>query len=341
MTAKKGGEAVMRVTQAIVQRAVAAALSIVVLTGLGVACGRAAEPATGNLDVLHVHKNVYMITGDGANIGVQVGVDGVVLVNAGTAAGTDRLLAAVKTISPLPIRYIIDTDADAESVGGNAAVAAAGVTLFHAPIGPGASILAHDTVLARIAQGGYPPGGWPTDAYLTDRTTLYINDEPIVVFNQPAAHSDSDSFVLFRSSDVVYAGDVIDMTRFPVIDLAHGGSIQGEIDALNNLLQLSVGPSPLIYEYNGTDVIPGHGRICDQWEVTYYRDMMVILRDTITSMMKRHMTLEQIEAADPAKAYERQYGSTTGPWTTNMFVDAIYKSLGAKKAKKVNESDEG
>lgn len=330
-----------QVTKATVHRAVVAALSMVVLVGLGVVSSRAAELGSGGLDVLHVRKNVYMIAGDGANIGVQVGIDGVVLVNAGTAAGTDRLLAAVKKISPLPIRYIIDTDADAESVGGNAAVAAAGKTLFHAPIGPGASILAHDNVLAQMAHDGSPPNAWPTEAYLSNRTTLYINHEPVLVFNQPAAHSSGDSFVLFRSSDVVYAGNVLDMTRFPVIDVAHGGSVQGEIDALNNLLQLAVGPQPLLFEYHGTDVIPGHGRLCDQDAVVDYRDMMVILRDTIASMMKRHMTLAQIEAAHPAEAYEPRFGSTAGPWTTNMFVDAIYKSLAPKKAKKVNKSDEG
>ncbi len=220
-------------------------------------------------------------------------------------------------------------------------MAAAGVTLFHPPIGPGASILAYQTVLARMAQGGYASAGWPTQAYLGHRMTLYINDDPVEIFNQPAAHSDGDSFVLFRSSDVVYAGDVMDMTRFPVIDLADGGSIQGEIDAMNDLLGLIVGPDPFIYEYNGTDVIPGRGRLCDQAEVVDYRDMMVILRDTVASMMKRHMTLEQIEAADPAQAYEREFGATTGPWTTNMFIEAIYESLATKKAKKAGQSDEG
>jgi cyclase len=149
-----------------------------------------------------------------------------------------------------------------------------------------------------------------------------------------AAASDSDSFVLFRRSDVVMAGDVLDMTRFPLINPADGGSIDGEIAALDDLLQIAVPPSPLIYEYDGTYVIPAHGRVTDQWEVTDYRDMVVIIRDTIADMMRRHMSLEQIEAAEPAKAYEPRFGSSTGDWTTNMFVAAVYHSLQSKNAKK-------
>jgi cyclase len=329
-------------TRAVVRRAVAAVLSVVVLAVvvLGVfasMAARAAEPADADLYVVPVNKNVYMIAGDGGNVTVQVGVDGVVLVNAGTADGAGRLLAAVKKITPLPIRYIIDTDADPDSVGGNSAIAAAGESLYNPPISPGASILAYSTVLAQLAASrAYPDSGWPTEAYLGNRTSLIINGEPIVVFHQPPAHTDGDSLVLFRGSNVVVAGNVMDMTRFPVIDLAHGGSIRGEIDALNNLLQLAIPPAPLVYDYddNATAVIPAHGRICEQWEVLDYRDMMVIITDTIADMMKHHMTLDQIEAADPTKAYEARYGSATGPWTTNMFVAAIYQSLKAANAKK-------
>jgi cyclase len=332
------GEAVQHVTRAIVQRALAAALSIAILTGLGAVSVRAAETGNDDLDVLHVRKSVYMISGDGENIAAQVGIDGVVLVNAGTAAGTDRLLAAVKKISPLPIRYIIDTNADADAVGGNANVAAAGITLFHAPLGPGASIVSYDTVLARMAAtkgqpGGFPDSGWPTDAYLLNRTTLYINGEPIEIYHEPAAHTDGDSVVLFRSDDVVYAGGVMDKTAFPLIDLANGGSVQGEIDALDHLLQLADPPTPLIYEYVGTAVIPDHGRVCDQWEVVDYRDMVVKVRDTIAHMMKQHMTLRQIEAARPARSYP-QYKSA------DMFIEAVYKDLSTKKGKR-NASEEG
>jgi len=323
---------VTQATRAIVHRAVVAAFSVVMLGMLGVVSARAAEPGNGDLEILKVRQNFYVIAGDGENIGVQVGHDGVVLVNAGTVAGVPDLLTAVKSISPLPIRYVIDTDADPAVVGGNAAVAAAGKTLFNPPKGPGAEIFARANVIERLADtAGYPTSGWPTDTYIYDFRSFYINDEPIVITHAPAA--DSDSFVLFRRSDVVMAGDVLDMTRFPVIDVADGGSIDGEIAALNDLLRIAIPPSPFIYEYNGTYVIPAHGRVSDQWEVVDYRDMVVIIRDTIADMMRRHMTLEQIEAADPTKAYESRFGSTTGPWTTNRFVAAVYHSLQAAKKK--------
>lgn len=323
-----------QVTRATVRRALSRALSIALLTGFSVVAAHAEDAANGELQVLQVRKNVYLIAGDGQNIAAQIGVDGVVLVNAGTAVGTDALLAAVKKVSALPIRYIVDSNADADAVGGNAGVAAAGVSLFHAPLGPGASIVSYETVLARIAATkgqpqGFPDSAWPTDAYLVKRTTLYINDEPIEIYHEPAAHTDGDSVVLFRSDDVVYAGGVMDKTAFPNIDLVNGGSVQGEIDALNHLLQLADPPTPLIYEYAGTAVIPEHGRVCDQWEVVDYRDMVVKVRDTVADMMKRRMTLRQIEAAHPARAYP-QYKAA------DMFVEAVYKDLSARKAKTAN-----
>lgn len=315
--------------RAIVRRSVAAALSVVGLVALSVACVQAAEPADGDLDVVQVRKNFYMIAGDGQNIGVQVGKDGIVLVNAGTSAGTAGLLAAVKKISSQPIRYVIDTSAGMDVAGGNAAVAAAGVSMFSPPKGPGAEIYGRATVIAELAQtSGYPTNGWPTDTYISDFGSFYLNDQPVVVTH--ASSADSDSFVVFRRSDVVMAGNVMDLKSFPVIDLAHGGSIDSEIAALNDLLRMAVPPSPLIYDYEGTSVIPAHGRVADQWEVVDYRDMIVIIRDTVADMMKRHKTLAQIEAAQPALAYP-QYGSTTGPWTTNMFIEAIYKSLQTTK----------
>jgi len=151
------------------------------------------------------------------------------------------------------------------------------------------------------------------------------------VLHQPAAHTDGDSMVFFRISDVVMAGSVLDTTRFPAIHVEEGGSIQGEIDALNRLIRLAIPPGPYVYQEGGTFVVPGYGRICDQADVVEYRDMVVIMRDVIKDMMQRGMTFEQIKAASPAKPYEREYGSPSGPSSTNEFIEAIYKSLAAKK----------
>ena len=305
----------------------------------------AADPDSSGLDVIQVRKNFYMIAGAGGNIGVQIGTDGIVLVNAGTAAESSQVLAELHKLTPLPIRYVIDTNADDDFVGGNANLSKAGKTIFTNVLGNqalteamtnggAASILAHDSILQRMSaptgqKSKYPDDALPTEAFYPNRYTLRMNGEGIEITYQPAAHSNADSFVLFRGSDVVVAGDVIDTTRFPRIDLANGGSIEGEIDALNKLIALAIPPTPFIYSGPGTFVIPGHGRLCEQMEVVDYRDMVVVVRDVIADMIKRDMTLDQIKAAHPAKPYEVEYGQQPG--STDQFVEAVYKSLTAKK----------
>ena len=306
---------------------------------------RAAEPDSGGLDVVQVRPNFYMIAGAGGNIGVQFGVDGVVVVDAGSGSASGEVLAAIQKLTRLPIRYIINTGADADHVGGNGKLAKAGLTIFTNALGDptfrsamtnggAASILAHESVLNRMSAptgktSVFPTDAWPTEAFYTERKTLRMNDEAIEVVHQPAAHSDADSFVFFRRSDVVAAGDILDTTRFPVIDVAKGGSIQGEIDALNRLIALAVPPGPFIYEGVGTYVMPGHGRLCEQLDVVNYRDMVVVVRDVIADMIKQGMSLGQIKEASPAKAYETEYG--TQPGVTSAFIESIYKSLTGNK----------
>lgn len=321
---------------------VAAALGWVVC---GAFFAPAAELEDGGLEVVQVRPNLYMLVGAGGNIGVQIGSDGVVLVNAGTEAASGQVLATLRKLTNLPVRYVIDADAGADFVGGNEKLAKSGLTIFTNAIGNAglagamtnggtASILAHDSVLRRMSAptgkaSPYPGDAWPTEAFFQARKAIRMNDEGIEILYQPAAHSDADSFVLFRGSDVVVTGDVMDTTRFPVIDLANGGSIQGEIAALDKLIELTIAPTPFIYKGPGTYVIPGHGRLCEQMEVVDYRDMVVIVRDVIADLIKQGKTLDQIQAAHPALAYETRYG--TQPGVTNSFVEAIYKSLTAKK----------
>jgi cyclase len=315
---------------------------LIVVLGLtlsGVLSLRAAGQADAALEIVKVRKNFFMIAGAGGNIGVQLGSDGVVLVGTGSAGASDKVLAALKTLTDLPIRYIINADAGADFVGGNEKLARAGYTIFTnalgggggLPNGGGASILAHDSVLRRISTGkdALPNGAWPNEAFFTPRKAIRMNDEGLEIFYQPSAHSNADSFVLFRASDVVVTGDVMDTTRFPVIDLANGGSIQGEIAALNRLIDLTIAPTPFIYKDPGTYVIPGHGRVCEQNEVVDYRDMVVLVRDVVADLAKQGKTLDQIKAARPALPFETRYGTQAG--VTNGFVEAVYKSLQAKK----------
>jgi cyclase len=323
-------------------RAVLAAFGLMIVSAVA---GRAAEPGNDGLDVIQVRPNFYMIAGAGGNIGVDIGVDGVVLTDAGSEADADRVIAALHKLTPLPARYIIDTEADADHVGGNGKVSKSGLTIFVNALGNssllnsmtnggGAQILAQDNVLKRMSAptgktAAFPVDSWPQEAFLGERWYIRMNDEPIEILHQPAAHSNADSFVFFRKSDVVSAGDVLDTTGFPKIDLANGGSVQGEINALNKLIELAIPPGPFIYEGIGTYVIPGHGRLCLQLDVVDYRDMVVEVRDAIEDMIKRDMTLDQIKAAHPALPYETEYG--TAPGSTDAFVETVYKSLTGKK----------
>jgi glyoxylase-like metal-dependent hydrolase (beta-lactamase superfamily II) len=307
------------------------AAAVLGLAVCGAVSSRAAELETGGLDVVKVRPNFYMIAGGGGNIGVQIGSDGVVLVDSGNAASSAEVLATIKKITDLPIRYIINADADPDFVGGNQALAKAGLAVMNGRTG--SEIVAHESVLdrmsARDAKPSYPGDAWPSEAFLGMRHAFRMNDEGIEIWYAPAAHSDSDSMVLFRKSDVVVTGDIMDTTRFPVIDVDKGGSIQGEIDALNKLIELTIAPIPLIYKDVGTYVIPGHGRVSEQMEVVDYRDMVVLVRDVIADYIKQGKTLDQIKAAHPALPYETRYGREPG--VTNSFVESIYKSLTAKK----------
>ena len=310
------------------------------LAALGALSAARIHAQDSGLEVVKVRKNFYMLAGAGGNIGVQIGSDGIVLVNAGAAGTSDKVLAALKTLTDLPIRYIINVDAGSEFVAGNEKLARAGYTIFTnalgggqgLPNGGGASILSHDSVLRVMSQvkPAYPSGALPNEAFFTPRKAIRMNDEGLEIFYQPAAHSSADSFVLFRASDVVVAGDVMDTTRFPVIDVANGGTIQGEIAALNRLIDLTIAPTPFIYKDVGTYVVPGHGRLSEQMEVVDYRDMVVLVRDVVASLARQGKTLDEIKAARPALAYETRYGTQAG--ATNAFIESIYKTLQAKKS---------
>ena len=290
-----------------------------------------------DLEVLQLRPTFYMVAGAGGNIGVQVGTDGVVVVDSGTSAKADAVVAAVRKVTAQPIRYIINTGSDGDHVGGNAVIAKAGQTLFTQGggvgigadfLGGGASILSAEKVLARMTSA--PSTAWPTETFNQARKYMYLNGEGIEVFHQPAAHSDGDSIVFFRRSDVVVAGDVLDTTRFPVIDVSKGGSIHGEIAALQKLVDTAIPSVPIVSREEGTLIIPGHGRVCDQLDVVEYRDMVTIIRDRVRDLMKEGKSLEQIQAAAPARGYVRRYGADSGPWTTRNFIEAIYRTMNQK-----------
>src|SRR5262245_17192085 len=306
------------------------------LEPLKAAASQAAAAPSNNLEILEVRPSFFVIAGAAGNIGVQVGDDGVVVVDAGPAANAPAVLAAIKRISPKPIRYVIDTGPDTDHVGANEALSKAGEKFFNGRnVGGGqtadsvAPILSAEGVLRHMAKS--PPGGWPTEVFHYARQYMYLNGEAIEVLHQAAAHTDSDVFVFFRRSDVVVAGDVLDTRQFPVIDIERGGSIQGEIAALNRLVDLAVPSVPVVTREAGTIVVPGHGRLCDQYDVVEYRDMLTIIRDRVRDLIKAGRSLEDVKAAQPAKGYMGRYGNPGGAWTTDRFVEAVYRSLAKEK----------
>jgi cyclase len=298
---------------------------------------------TGDIEVLHIRENIYALFGAGGNITASIGTDGILLVDTGLEQNADKVLKALqdtaKTITRKPIQWIINTHVHPDHTGGNEKIRKAGVTFTGGNVagniqdaGEGAAIIAHENVQIRMstAKPAIPFDAMPTDTYHVDKMNLshFFNGEGVQIFSLPNAHTDGDSMVYFRRSDVLSTGDVFVATTYPVIDLERGGSIQGIIDALNRMLDLAV---PEFRLEAGTIIVPGHGRLCDSADLAYYRDAVTIIRDRIQDAMKRGLTLDQIKAANLTMDYDGRYGATTGRWTTAMFIEAVYKSLSQTK----------
>jgi cyclase len=287
------------------------------------------------IETLKVRENIYMLVGAGGNITVQTGEDGVLIVDTQFAELSEKILAAVRNLSDGPIRYIVNTHHHPDHVGGNQPLRAAGRTItggnivFAGELSAGAQIIAHESVLNRlVAPGGQqaalPPAAWPTNTYFDEEKRLFFNGEGIRIIHQPSAHTDGDSFVFFRRSDVIAAGDIFVTTNYPVIDLNAGGSLQGIIDALDRLANMII---PVYGQEGGTLVVPGHGRLSELGDVVNYRDMAIVIRDRVQSMVDAGMTVEQVKAAQPTFDFDPRYGSTQGFWTTERFIEAAYRSL--------------
>jgi glyoxylase-like metal-dependent hydrolase (beta-lactamase superfamily II) len=310
----------------------------------GAPLARTSQQDSGALDVVPVRPDFYMIAGAGGNVAAQIGPAGVVLVDSGSAQMADAVLAAVRRLTDRPIRYVINTSADADHVGGNDRLSKAGQTILGHQgssgvseevytSGGAAGVLAHENVFTRMSAPGspFPFAAHPTKTYTGRSYPMYLNGDGIQVIHLPAAHSDGDSIVFFRRADVIVSGDILDTTRFPVIDEGKGGSIQGEIDALNGILEMMIPPFPLRWREERTYVIPGHGFVADYGDVVEYRNVVTIVRDRIADMIGKGMTLDQVKAADPTKGFRKRYGSETGAWTTDMFVEAVFNGLSRKK----------
>jgi cyclase len=318
-------------------RHLSTSLTAIVLTVLATASTivqagqRDAAPPVG---LLHVQRSVHMLVVNGMNIAVQVGDDGVLLVDAATEAVAPQVIAAIRTLSDKPIHTIINTHVHADHTGGNDALVK--------QRGPGAAqpvrVMAHQSVQERMSAAG-PAGGSTggfrlnavitlpiNNTYDTPTKDFFLNGEPVMIYHAPKAHTDGDSIVHFRTSDVLAVGDVYSPDRYPLIDLATGGSVQGLIAALNHILEITV---PARFQEGGTYVIPGHGRLSDEADVVEYRDMVTIIRDRVQDLIGKKLTLAQVKAARPSRDYDSEYDAPGGA-SPDAFVEAIYRGLTAK-----------
>ena len=249
------------------------------------------------------------------------------------ASSSDKAIAAIRKLSDKPIQFIVNTSFHPDRTGGNVKLRAAGHdpsvlgSFFSgqfADAGQGATIISHLNVQTRMTALQTPPAGVPSDTFVQGRRRKFHNGEAVEIFYQPNASTDGDTIVHFRRSDVIVTGDIFTTTSYPFIDVKNGGSVQGEIEALNNILDRTVYKHD---EEGGTLIIPGHGRLCDEWEVAEYRDMIAIIRDRVQALIKTGATLEQVKAARVTADYDDRFGATSGAWTTDMFVEAVYTSL--------------
>jgi cyclase len=288
------------------------------------------EPTDGEIHVFPIRQNLSMLVGDGGNIVVQTGDQGTLVVDSGAGRITDKVIAAIRRLSDKPIQFLVNTSYRPDHTGGNARLRATGLdpsvqgSFFSnqfADAGRGATIMSQQNVQDRIAG---PVDGVPSDTYLEERRRKFHNGDSVELFYQPNAVTDGDSLIHFRRADVIVTGEIFNTTQYPLIDTKAGGTLQGVINALNDILNRTV------YQHEGeggTLIVPGHGYLSDEHEVVEYRDMLAIIRDRVQAMIKAGATLDQVQAAGVTADYDTRFGANTGPWTTAMFVEAAYSSL--------------
>jgi len=285
----------------------------------------------GDISAVPVQGNIYMLVGAGPNLTASVGPQGMLLVDTGERAAADKVIAALRVLSPRPLQFIINTEFGEDHTGGNAALAKFGRRITDGANAQ-AVILGHENVLTRMSRNNgkdheRPVADWPTDTFFAQRKELYFNGEAVQVYYEPG-RTDGNSIVFFRKSDVISAGAVYNTKTFPVIDVAEGGSINGVIEALNEILDLAV---PANNVEDGTIIIPSEGRLSDELDIAVYRDMITIIRDRVADAIKRKQTLQQVLADKKMTLeYEGRYGGAGTNWTRDKFLEAVYQSLTTK-----------
>lgn len=283
------------------------------------------------IEVIHVRGNIYMFVGAGGNVAVQLGPQGALVVDSQYSQMSDKIVAKINEMGNYPIRFILNTSGHPDFVSGNGALQVLGETItggnvanFQEDAGEGAKIYAHESIMTRMISEGYPLEAWPTDTFFVDKFQMHFNGEGIEMIHVPNAHARGDTLVWFRGTDVIVTGPIFTTTGYPFIDEANGGSIAGLIDALVTITDITI---PERQQEDGTLVIPGYGRLSDEADVVEFRNMVITIRDRVRHFASLEMSLEQILEEGPSQDYDPRYGSDEGPWTTEMFIEAIYNGV--------------
>jgi len=303
----------------------------------------AARRDDGELHADHLRGQLWLVTGEPgqANVIVQLGDQGVLVVDTGTRAMSQKLLALIERLAAehggehREIRRVINTSGRLDHVGGNETIAKAGSQIISgeeraqqvAFVSPGAEVIAHENVLRRFGAGGDEFRGLePTDPESFEVDNQRFNGEAVQIHHYNA-NTDAQLVVLFRGADVIVAGDVLDMVTYPIIDTKAGGTIDGELAALNKVIGMA---SPGPQAEGGTMIVPGHGRAVDQAEAALYRNGLTIIRNTVQYYKNQGKTLQQVLDLKPSEGYDQRWGGAGGSWTTRDFITAVYETLPAK-----------
>jgi cyclase len=273
-------------------------------------------PQDDTLQSMQVRDRIWLITGAGANITVQVGDEGVLVVDTGKAEMAEQVREEIRRIAgDKPIRYVINTHWHADHTGGNVLLSNEAQR---------AAILAHENVGLRLSDAGAEAGMLVMDTYYTENKTIYFNGEAIEIIKVSNAHTDGDSIVFFRGSDVVVAGDLIHTASLPQFRAEEDGSLEGIIAGLNRILDITVAA---YRAQGGTLVIPGHGRLYDETDVAEYRDMVTIIRDRVQRAVSNGDSLQELQASKPVIDYSGVFGAPGSNWTGDDFVSAAFRQL--------------
>ena len=261
---------------------------------------------------------VHLLVGAGGNIALAVGDDFAFLVDDQFAPLTPKILAAIRAVTPKPVRFLVNTHWHGDHSGGNENMAREGIV-----------IVAHDNVRTRMGTDQFlsqlnervpasPKAALPIVTFDAS-ATFHLGTETVRVIHVPPAHTDGDALVHFVRANTLHMGDIYFRDRYPFVDLSSGGSFVGVINAVNQALEIA---------NDSTAIIPGHGALSTRADLVRYRDVLVRIRDVVAGLIRQGRTREQILAAKPTAEWDATWG--TGFIKPEVLLGMVYESMTKK-----------